>query len=92
MILRMAPGNTDATIVMAIAVMRELREIEIFIYGLSIAREAIGRQGVRHLSKLTVSGERALDKLRQSECHYAGPSLGSCPSHESLERYATQHI
>ena len=70
MTLRIAPGSADATIAMAIADKTKLREIEIFIYGLSIAREAKGGQRVRHLSKLTVCGRRALDNLDgvMSEC------------------------
>ena len=75
MILRIAPGSADATIAMAIANKTELREIEIFICGLSSAREAKGGQRVRHLSKLTVCGERASDNLRWSAVRVLDPHI-----------------
>lgn len=45
MTFRIALGSADATIAMAIADKTKLREIEIFIYGLSISREAKGGIG-----------------------------------------------
>lgn len=67
MTLRIAPGSDDATIAMAIVERIELREIEIFICGLSNAREAKGGQRVKHLSKLTVCGGLWISSDRVSE-------------------------
>ena len=93
MTLRIAPGSADATIAMAIADKTKLREIEIFIYGLSIAREAKGGQRARHLSKLTVCG-RTLDNLRWSDVrvldHLANQFLFERHA-ETLQVYRRNH-
>lgn len=80
MTLRIAPGSADATIAMAIADRTVLREMEIFIYGLSIAREAKGGKGMTHLAKLTVCGGWALDKLRWSDVRGLDHLSENCPS------------
>lgn len=54
MTLRIALGSADKTITMAIAVRTELRENEIFIYGLPVDRNASVAQGMTDLAKLTV--------------------------------------
>lgn len=92
MIRRIEPGKADRRIAMAIAERIELREIEIFICGLCVAREPKGGSAVTHLSKLTVCGARALNKLRWVDVRVPDHLSGNIRRQDPEPVLVVQHV